>query len=304
MTAELQTPRLILQPLAANHADDLFHVFSDEATMRYWHHPPHRQSHQTTVMIQHLLASEAACWWAIVLRENNRAIGYVGYLGTTIPGMGYILHSDYWRQGYGTEAVNAALEHGFTVLGLNRVELWINDGNVASQRLAQKVGFTRRGQFSMRYHHHPNPHEKYVYGLRAEEWAEKTQASVPNRQREIPIYGVRPVLPVRDVAESIGFYRDSLDFTLEYISGNPPDFAIMSRGEWSSEKAHVHLSKSSELTPARLFIMIGPYIDRLHDEYRAKGVMITSTPTTQVWGIRDFSIQDNSGHHITFGANA
>ena len=30
MTVELETPRLILQPLSAKHADDLFPVFSDE----------------------------------------------------------------------------------------------------------------------------------------------------------------------------------------------------------------------------------------------------------------------------------
>jgi RimJ/RimL family protein N-acetyltransferase/catechol 2,3-dioxygenase-like lactoylglutathione lyase family enzyme len=300
VTAELQTTRLILQPLSAKHADDLFHVLSDEATMRYWHHPPHRESCETTAMIWSMLASEQACWWAILLRENNRAIGYVGYLGTTIPGMGYVLHSKHWRQGYGTEAVNTALEHGFTVLGLNRVELWINNRNVASQRLAYKVGFVQRGQFSQRY----PTHETLVFGLRADEWAAKTQKPVPILQRAIPIYAVHPVLPVRDVAESITFYRDCLGFYPGYVSGDPPDFAIMSRGEWSSEQANLQLSKSSELTPVRLFIMMASFIDRLHEEFCENGVTIISTPSTHPWGIRDFSIQDNSGHHITFGANA
>lgn len=300
MTAELETPRLILQPLSATHADDLFHVLSDAATMRYWHHPPHRESYETTAMIWSLLAPPEACWWAILPRETRRAIGYVGYLGTAVPGMGYILHSDYWRQGYGTEAVSAALEYGFSTLGLNRVELWINNQNIASQRLAYKVGFTQRGQFGQR---HP-AHETLVFGLRADDWAAETQKSVPNRQREIPIYAVHPILPVQDVAESIAFYRDSLGFNAGYVGGDPPDFAIMSRGEWSSEQVHIQLSKSSELTPVRLFIMMGAYIDRLHDEFRSKGVPITNVPTTQAWGIRDFSIKDNSGHQLTFGANA
>jgi [ribosomal protein S5]-alanine N-acetyltransferase len=300
MTVELETPRLILQPLSANHADDLFPVLSHEATMLYWHHPPHRELYETSAMIWHMLASPEACWWTVRLRENSRTMGYVGYLGTSIPGMGYILHSDYWRQGYGTEAVTTALEYGFITLGLNRVELWINSRNIASQRLAYKVGFVQRGQFSQG----TPTHETLVFGLRADEWAAKFQKSLPNRQREIPIYAVHPVLPVRDVAESLAFYRDQLGFKPGFVGGDPPDFAIMSRGEWSSEQAHIQLSKSSELTPVRLFIMMGPYIDRLHDEYSAKGVTILSAPTTQAWGIRDFSIEDNSGHHITFGANA
>lgn len=304
MTVELVTERLVLQPLSPKHADDLFLVFQDEPTMRYWDHPPHRALYETTAMIWRMLAAPEACWWAIMLRENSRAIGYVGYLGTAVPGMGYILHSDYWRQGYGTEAVTAALEHGFTTLGLNRVELWINDENIASQRLAQKVGFARRGQFSMGYQHHANTHEKFVFGLRAEEWAARQQKTPSNMQREIPIFSVHPILPVRDVSASIDFYRDRLGFSTGFVGGDPPDFAIMSRGEWSSEQAHIQLSKSDAPEVVRLFIMIGPYIDRLHDEYSAKGVTITRAPTTQPWGIRDFSIEDNSGHHITFGANA
>jgi uncharacterized glyoxalase superfamily protein PhnB len=118
------------------------------------------------------------------------------------------------------------------------------------------------------------------------------------------MYAVHPILPVRDVSECITFYRDCLGFTTGFVGEDPPDFAIMSRGEWSSEQAHIQLSQSSEVAPVRLFLMMGPYIDQLHDEYRAKGVTITSVPTTQAWGIRDFSIVDNNGHHITFGANA
>jgi uncharacterized glyoxalase superfamily protein PhnB len=88
------------------------------------------------------------------------------------------------------------------------------------------------------------------------------------------------------------------------VGGDPPDFAIMLRGEWSSAQANIQLTQSYDPNIVRLFIMIGPYIDQLYEEYRAKGVTITRTPTTQPWGIRDFSIEDNNGHQITFGANA
>lgn len=303
MSAALQTPRLVLEPLAQQHAQDLFRVFSSVTTLRYWHHPPHTTVEQTAAMIRDTAASPA-CQWAIILRETSRAIGTTGYLGTPVPGIGYILHQDYWRQGYGTEAANAALEYGFTHLNLNRVELWIDADNVASQRLAQKLGFVQRGQFYGRSPFARVPRETRVFGLRADEWAAQRQHEAPAAERTIPFLAVHPTLPVLNVQDSIAFYRDRLGFAPQYVSGDPPDFAIMARGEWSTEQAHVQLRHSGDVQPQHLFVMIGGYIDRLHEEYRQNDVMITRVPTTQPWGIRDFSIIDNNGHQITFGSVA
>lgn len=304
MTVELRTPRLILTPLASPHTDDLFRVFQDDATMRYWHHPKHRAPEETAAMIWSLTASPMARWWAVVLRQTNRAVGCVGYLDAAVPGMGYILHSDYWRQGYGTEAAAAALEHGFGSLGYNRVELWIHEANTASQRLAYTLGFSQRGQFYQRYPHAQAPHETLVFGLRADEWSARQQPDAAKPPRAIPFFNVRPILPVQNVPESMAFYRDRLGFSIDYVGGEPPDFAIMSRGEWSTERVIIHLRRSEVPAAVHVYIMLGPYIDRLHDEYRAAGVTITLPPTWQPWGMREFGIEDNSGHQITFGANA
>jgi catechol 2,3-dioxygenase-like lactoylglutathione lyase family enzyme len=200
--------------------------------------------------------------------------------------------------------VTAALEYGFTTLGLNRVELWIADENIASQRLAQKLGFQQRGQFYAGNDHHPNPHETLVFGLRADEWATRNHKPIANSQREIPFLNVHPILSVNNVSESIKFYRDRLGFNTDYVGGYPPDFAVMSRGEWITQRVHLQLRRSDQPAITHLFIMVGPAIDRLHDEYRANGVRITQAPTTQPWGIRDFSIEDNDGNQIKFGANA
>jgi RimJ/RimL family protein N-acetyltransferase/catechol 2,3-dioxygenase-like lactoylglutathione lyase family enzyme len=302
--SSLSTSRLRLTALALEHASELYRVFADETTLRYWHHLPHRTIRDTEEMIRGMVAAPEACWWAIQLPESNHVIGFVGFLGTTIPGMGYILHADYWRQGYGTEAVAAALEYGFTVLSLNRVELWIHEGNVASQQLARKLGFAQRGHFYGRYPHNARAHETRVFGLRADEWAAHAHKQPGNASRDIPFLNVHPRLPVKAVVDSIVFYRDRLGFSLNYVSGNPPEFAIMARGEWSSEQVYIQLQASEETVVFQLFIMIGPSIDRLHEEYLGKGVTIVYPPLTQPWGIREFTIEDNSGHRITFGSNA
>lgn len=65
--------------------------------------------------------------------------------------LGYEIHNQHWQQGFGKEAVRAALIAGFEILGYHRIEAAINLDNQASIALAQSVGMheecIRRGFF-------------------------------------------------------------------------------------------------------------------------------------------------------------
>jgi RimJ/RimL family protein N-acetyltransferase len=65
----------------------------------------------------------------------------------------YRLLPSVWGRGLATEACDAALQFGFTELGLDRIVLVIDDDNVASKRLAQRLGFERH--HSGMYYGHP-----------------------------------------------------------------------------------------------------------------------------------------------------
>lgn len=54
--------------------------------------------------------------------------------------LGYEIHNQHWQQGFGKEAVRAALIGGFQELGYHRIEAAINLDNQASIALAQSVG--------------------------------------------------------------------------------------------------------------------------------------------------------------------
>ena len=221
-------------------ASDLFAAFSDAETMHFMDQPAHSTVTQTRTHLTRML-TPGSCWWTIAVKPASEVIGFVGYLGeTSVPGMGYLLRRDYWRQGYMTEAVNVALDHGFTVLGLDRVELWINDGNIASQRLAETTGFTRRSQFRMRYPHNAAAHDKVVYGQYRYEWAAK-----PERVAVQPraCYSVQPILAVANVQETVDYYVDQLGFTLNFLYGDPPTHGAVAWHDWSTEGAIIQLSQ-------------------------------------------------------------
>lgn len=299
-----RTDRLTLRPLAASDAADLFSMYAHPEAMRYWDTPPHKDVATTRALLERMIANPQGCAWAICLAQNDRAIGVVEYLGNPgVPGMGYILHPDYWRQGYTSEAVHAALEYGFSVLGLDRVELWINDENVASQRLAKKVGFIRRGRFQQKYHHHNAVHEKYVYGMYRHEWqqlAGHPPASTPAAR----FYSLQPILLVPDVEATARYYCDKLGFSLSFLYGDPPTHGAVARGDWTTEGAQIQFSQRQPVGPSpavELYFFVGPQLEQLYADYSAQGVEVVRELATMPWGMREFAIRDCNGYLLRFG---
>jgi ribosomal-protein-alanine N-acetyltransferase len=301
----IHTERLTLRPLSATDAADLFTLYSHPEAMCDWDTPPHQTVAETQRLIGQKLANQQGCAWSICLAPHGRAIGLVEYLGNPgVPGMGYILHPDYWRQGYMSEAVRAALEYGFTALGLDRVELWINDENRASQRLAEKVGFTRRGRFQQKYHHHSGAHEKFVYGLYRHEW-QQLAGDPPASPPPTRFYTVQPILLVTDVAATARFYCEKLGFSLSFLYGDPPTHGAVSRGDWTTEGAQIQFSQRDGLDDTslavELYLFVGSQIDQLYSDYSAHGVEVVREPATMPWGMREFAIRDCNGYLLRFG---
>lgn len=55
--------------------------------------------------------------------------------------IGYYLDKDYWRKGYGSQALSRILELGFKELNLKMIYAYTFEGNISSQKLLLKHGF-------------------------------------------------------------------------------------------------------------------------------------------------------------------
>ncbi len=88
--------------------------------------------------------------FAIRLRSHpshhlgNISIWHLSRFGRTGE-VGYWVRSDHAGRGIATEATAAILDKGFMHLGLHKVTLRIASGNRGSERVAEKLGFTREG---------------------------------------------------------------------------------------------------------------------------------------------------------------
>lgn len=300
MPKTLTTERLILRPLAISDSNDLYDFYRRPKAMQFMDTPPHTSSAETEKMVGEMLDSPASTW-TIRTSEDGPALGYVDFIGNEgVPGMGYILHPDHWDNGYMSEAVRAVLEHGFDELGLDRVELWIVEQNTASIRLAERVGFRRRGRLRQKNHKDESGHDKIVFGITAEQW--RTGQLPGNPQAP---YRLDPIMAVPDVTAAAEYYRDILGFTISFLYGDPATHAGIHCGEWTSEGAHFQLTFTDQPLPPKplvgFYVSMGQDVDGLYDRYKAAGVHIERGPTNEPWGMREFAIRDCHGYLIRFG---
>lgn len=84
--------------------------------------------------------------WAAILIDEDRYIGSCGLIGNrSRPRLAYYIARPFWGQGLATEAAGAFIDAGFSRLGLMRILADVETGNLASDRILQKLGFCLTG---------------------------------------------------------------------------------------------------------------------------------------------------------------
>jgi RimJ/RimL family protein N-acetyltransferase len=86
--------------------------------------------------------------WLLIEQEGRVVVGSAGFQGRPSPEgeveLGYGVHPDFRNQGYASEAARALLRWASEQPGVTRVIAHCDQDNVASQRVVEKAGMTRR----------------------------------------------------------------------------------------------------------------------------------------------------------------
>jgi RimJ/RimL family protein N-acetyltransferase len=92
--------------------------------------------------------------YAVEELSTGEFIGFTGFSHPSFDAwftpcveIGWRLKQEAWGQGYATEAARACLQHGWGMLGLTKVLSFTAAGNNRSERVMQKIGMTRIGEF-------------------------------------------------------------------------------------------------------------------------------------------------------------
>jgi ribosomal-protein-alanine N-acetyltransferase len=148
---QLETERLILRRIQPDDAAAVYRIFSDPEVLHYYDISAYTSIDQAHKLIKRLdtrLEQRTGIRWGITLRGEDVVIGTFGFGWTQHNHqgeIGYDLARDYWQQGIMSEALTAAIRFGFEVAKLNRIQAHVIPGNIASEKLLLKHGFTREG---------------------------------------------------------------------------------------------------------------------------------------------------------------
>jgi ribosomal-protein-alanine N-acetyltransferase len=147
----VHTPRLACEPLNEEHAQLMFPLLQD--TNIYGHIPDVpptsveglRERYRILARGRSKDLSELWLNWILFLKGSEVAIGY---FQATIKdqdcSIGYVIGSQYWRQGYASEACKYLISELFANHGVNRLQAEISATNAASIELVKKLGLHHR----------------------------------------------------------------------------------------------------------------------------------------------------------------
>jgi len=153
---DLETNRLRLRLLAERDIDDLWPTVSDPEFPRFMSWSAHRDREETRAFVQGVSRAHAentGVTWAI--EHDGRAIGCIGLDGIVWQlralrldraELGYWIQKASWGTGLVTEAAAAVLRCAFETIGLHKVTVGALEGNLASQRVINKLGFQLIGK--------------------------------------------------------------------------------------------------------------------------------------------------------------
>jgi RimJ/RimL family protein N-acetyltransferase len=138
----LETKRLLLRPLTADDFEAVHSWAGNPENTRYMAWGPNTEEDTKGF----LSAVKTGKDFAVVLKDTEKVIGSCGIYpdkNNDTAELGWILHRDYWKNGYGTELGGELIRHGFEDLKLRRIFAPCAAVNYGSCRVMERNGMRR-----------------------------------------------------------------------------------------------------------------------------------------------------------------
>lgn len=166
----LETDRLILRWFREDDLADLCRMTADPEVMRFL---GDGQPVDEMLTWRHM-ATYIGHWyyrgfgiWAVEEKSSGRVVGRIGFMHPVgWPGfeLGWTLARDCWGKGYATEGARRALKYAFTEMNRDHVISLIAPDNVASIRVAERLGEKVEGQTNIMNR------DVFIYGIDRKDW--------------------------------------------------------------------------------------------------------------------------------------
>jgi RimJ/RimL family protein N-acetyltransferase len=140
----LEDDSVILRPLVEEDAPAVAAAIGDDPDLDRWTSIPFPYTEE---LAREFIATTEESAFAILDRESGELLGGIGVraCGAGKVEVGYWVKAAARGRGVASRALALVARHAFAELGAARVQLTTEPENIGSQRVAEKVGFTREG---------------------------------------------------------------------------------------------------------------------------------------------------------------
>ena len=174
----IQTPRLVLEPIAVEHAKLLYESLQNLALYRHIPFEPPQSTEALAERYQRWSAGQShdgqEVWlnYAIYWQKEKE---YVGTLQATIEKKGktyiaYEVFPPYWRRGIAREAVSTLVAYLFVAYAVQTVSAHIDTRNKASLGLLKALSFRHTETIEDADYFKGSSSDEHVYRLRKDDW--------------------------------------------------------------------------------------------------------------------------------------
>lgn len=168
----IETSRLLVRPTVIDDASDIHQFLKDEETMAFF-----VEGIYSLDTIRTFIEKDKDKHFTIIEKNTNRIIGKLSFhkwFMTKTYEIGWILHKDYWGNGYITEIAKAVIKYGFEKLDLHRIIATCQPENIASKRICEKLGMRLEGTFKQCIHYKDDIWwDELFYAILAEDYKQK-----------------------------------------------------------------------------------------------------------------------------------
>jgi [ribosomal protein S5]-alanine N-acetyltransferase len=169
---ELETERLQLKRITADHLTDIFEMRSDPVAMKYIGKPLAKSlddARDFLAIVDATLSSNDGIAWGIFYRDEKELIGSVSFHRIEKKHyraeIGYMLKPSEFRKKIMSEIMPEVIDFGFSKLSLHSIEAIISPENKASERLLQKFDFIKEAHFRENFFYEGKFLDSAVYSL-------------------------------------------------------------------------------------------------------------------------------------------
>ncbi len=145
----IETQRLMIREFSLEDLDVVAALLSSKEVMQFSVHGPLSRA-KSEAFLEGCIngyRQQGYSLYAVIRKDTNHFIGYCGFYLPIVNGkqeieLGYRLTVDAWGQGFATESARACKDYGFNELKFTRLISLIDPENIASIKVAEKVGLT------------------------------------------------------------------------------------------------------------------------------------------------------------------